>query len=418
MLTYSYTARDKSGQKVSAQIQADSQDAAAKILVDRGLSPLEIEAKQDTSVLGGIKTHIRTKDKIIFSRQLSTLVNAGLPLSQSLRNVRNQTHSKPLKEVIDQVIISVESGSSFADSLAKFPRVFDNVYISLVAAGEASGTLDVSLERLANKQEKDAEILSKIRGAMIYPFLVLLVLFAVIVFMLTTILPQVENFYKTIPGASLPLITTVLLKVSHLIIHFWWLFIILLGITFFSFFKWTRQAAGRAFLDRLKLKMWPFAQLFEKVYMARFARTGSTLVAAGLPIIKMLNTTAEAISNVHVEKDVLKAAEQVKGGKSLSESLRGGQYFLDLVPDMIEIGEQSGTMENMLTKVADYYEKEVDNQIKAISTLIEPLLMVVVGIMALLVVAAVLLPIYSLAGKNLFSAPSSSPSNVQNVQTK
>lgn len=402
MQTYVYTAHDtKTGQKITAEVEADSEASAAKLLVERGLTPLDIKPKVQKTSLGSLRNRVPAKQKVLFSRQLSTLINAGLPLVQSLKSVGDQTHNAALKTIINGVISDVEGGGTLSDSLAKYPRVFDEVYVSLVAAGETSGTLDKSLERLANQQEKDAEIIAKVRGAMIYPILVLVVLAAVVIFMLTTILPQVQNLYASLPGAKLPFVTNILLSVAHFLIKFWWLLLLLLVVTGIFTTRWARTVSGKSTIDELKLHMWPLKDLFRKLYMARFARTGSTLVASGIPMIKMLNTTAKAVGNVHVAASIDKAAEQVRTGKNLSDSLKGDPNFLELVPDMIRIGEQSGSLESMLNKTADYYEKEVDNQIKSISTIIEPALMVVVGVIALIVVAAVLLPIYSLAGKNL-----------------
>jgi type IV pilus assembly protein PilC len=403
MLTYTYTARNaKTNEIVKAELEAANEQAAAKLLIDRGLSPVDIQLKQQqTGVLARFRNRINTKQKVIFSRQLATMVNAGLPLVQSLNTVRGQTKSPSLKAVINSVIQDVEAGSNFSDALARHPRVFNNVYVSLVAAGEASGTLDAALERLANQQEKDAEIVGKVRGALVYPAMVILVLIGVMVFMMTTVLPQVQTIYKGLPGAKLPFVTTILLDAANFIIHFWWIVILVIGIGSFLLVRWTRTDAGTLIVDDLKLKIPLLGPLFSKVYMARFARTGSTLVASGVPMIKMLNTTADAVGNVHVAASINKATEQVKGGKALSDSLKDDPYFLDLVPDMIHIGEQAGALQDMLSKVADYYEKQVDEQIKSISTIIEPALMIIVGIIALVIVAAVLLPIYSLAGKNL-----------------
>jgi type IV pilus assembly protein PilC len=401
MLTYTYVALNgQTGEKIQADIEAENVQAAAKLLVERGLSPLEIDVKKEKSSLGGLRSRVPTKQKVLFSRQLSTLINAGLPLVQSLRTVRQQTRNRTLEEIIGKVISDIEAGSSFADALAKYPRVFNDVFTSLIAAGEASGTLDVSLERLATQQEKDAEIVSKVRGAMVYPILVLVVLFGVIIFMMTTVLPQVETLYKNLPGAQLPFVTKILLGVAHFLVHFWWLITIILIVGAVFLVRWVRTEAGRRAFDNLKIHMWPISQLFMKLYMARFARAGATLVGSGVPMIKMLNTTAEAVGNVHVAESIYKVADAVKGGKTLSETIKGDPHFLPLVPDMVHIGEQSGQLEGMLGKIADYYEKEVDNEIKTISTVIEPALMVVVGVIALGVVAAVLLPIYSLAGKS------------------
>lgn len=402
MQTFIYTARDtKTGKKITAEVEADSDKIAARLLNERGLAPLEIKPKGETGTARGLLKRIPTKDKVIFSRQLSTLMNAGLPLVQSLNTVKGQTGNNALKEVIGKVVAEVETGSSLANALGQHPKVFDNVYVSLVAAGEASGTLDVSLARLADQQEKDKEIISKIRGALIYPAIVLLVLVGVVVFMLTSVLPQVQNLYSGLPDAKLPALTSGLLALSDLILKFWWIILLLVIVGGYLGFRWSRTPGGRRWLDHFKMTAPAIGPLYMKLYMARFARVSATLVGSGVPMIKMLATTAEAVDNIHIEESIARATEQVKGGKSLSQSLSGDSNFLDLVPNMINIGEQSGSLDKMLAKLADYYEKEVDNQIRSISTVIEPALMVVVGIITLIIVAAVLLPIYSLAGKNL-----------------
>lgn len=403
MQTFSYEAIDsKTGQKSSAKIEAESEKAAAKTLTERGLAPLEIKsAEASNSGINSILDRIKTKDKVLFSRQLSTLVNAGVPLVQSLHQVSTQTSSKKLKDIIDKIIIDVEGGSALAGALSRYPKVFNLVYTSMVAAGETSGTLDVSLERLANQQEKDADVISKVRGAMIYPAIVLLAMLAVLIFMLTTVLPQVKNLYKGIPGATLPLVTRALMSVSSFFTHFWWLIFIIVVFGGIYVFRWAKTPQGKKTADRLKMRLWPIGPLFMKLYMARFARTGGTLVASGVPMLEMLDVTADAVDNVHIADSIHKAAEKVKGGKSLADALEGDPNFLGLVANMIHIGEQSGALEDMLDKLATYYEKEVDNEIKAVSTIVEPVLMIFIGIIAIIIVAAVLLPIYNLAGQNL-----------------
>lgn len=400
MITYVYTALDaKSGKKIRAEVEADNEQAAARLLTDRGLAPLEIKVKPQRGSVLSFLGRVRTKQKVIFSRQLATFANAGLPLVQSLRSLSGQTKNKKFKEAIDKIVNDVEGGSSLSDAMARHPDVFDSVYVNMVAAGETSGTLDLALQRLADQQEKDAEVMSKVRGAMVYPLIILLAIMGLVIFMMTTVLPQVQVLYNQIPGAQLPFITSLLLFIGQAIVSFWWLFILLLGVAVFIFLHWRRTNSGRQVLDRLKMRLWPIGRLFMKVYMARFTRVSSTLVGSGMPLLKMLNTAGDAIGNVHIAESLKKAAEQVKGGKSLSESLAGDPNFLDLVPQMIQTGEQSGALEGMLDKVATYYEKEVDNEIKTVSTIIEPVLMITVGIIALIVVAAVLLPIYSLVGK-------------------
>lgn len=402
MLTFTYEARNAAtGQKIKAQVQADTQQAAVKLIREQGLTPLTVELEKSNT---SRRLHrIKSKDRVLFSRQLSTLINAGLPLVQSLRNVGEQTTNKSLKIVISQIITDVEAGTPFNISLGKFPEVFNRVYVSLVAAGEASGTLDLALERLADQQEKDADIISKVRGAMVYPLIVLLVMIAVMGFMIIKVLPQVQSIYAGLPGVSLPLVTRILLAVSHFITHFWWIVIIIIALCVFFGTRWARTLGGRSVIDEFKMKAWPVGPLFMKMYMARFARTGTTLVSSGVPLIQMLEITSEAVDNVHISKSIRNAIEKVKGGKALSDSIAKDPNFLELVPNMLHIGEQSGALETMLAKVADYYEKEVDNEIKTISTVIEPVMMVIMGIMALTIVAAILLPIYGLVNQAGFS---------------
>lgn len=403
MISFKYIARDpSSGKKINAEVQAESEQAAAKLIKDQGLAPIEITPVGAGGMgIGKFFHKVKTKDKILFSRQLSTLINAGLPLVQSLRSVGSQTTSEPFKVIINNVITDVEAGSSFSGALEKHPAVFNQVFISLVAAGEASGTLDRALERLSVQQEKDAEVLSKVRGAMVYPIIVILVMLAVVGFMIVSVLPQVEVLYSGLPGASLPFITRALLALSHFLIDFWYIFLIIVGIAAFLGSRWIKTLGGRRLIDKAKMKMWPVGPLFMKLYMARFARTGTTLVASGVPIIQVLEITAESINNVHVAESINRAISQVKGGKSLADSLESDSNFLDLVPNMLRIGEQSGAVEQMMAKIAEYYEKEVDNQIKTISTIIEPVLMVLLGIFAFIIVAAVLLPVYGLAGQTI-----------------
>lgn len=404
MLSFAYTARDPaSGKKIKSTLQADNEGAAAKLIQQEGLAPIEIRMVDvgGNSPLSKLRDRIRTKDKIIFSRQMSTLINAGLPLVQSLRNVGDQTESKAFKVVINQIIADVEGGASFSNALKKHPGVFDNVYTSLIAAGEVSGTLDKALIRIANQQEKDAEIMAKVRGAMVYPAVVIFVMLVVVGFMIVKVLPQVEVIYKDLPGASLPFITKALLAVSHFTTKYWWLVLIFILFSMFATTRWARTVGGRDVIDKFKMTAWPIGTLFTKLYMARFARTGTTLVSSGVPLIQMLEVVAQSINNVHVERSVMRAIEKVKGGKSLADALEGDPNFLPLVPNMLRIGEQSGSLEDMLEKTADYYEKEVDNQVKTISTIIEPLLMVMLGVVAFIIVAAVLLPIYGLAGKDI-----------------
>ena len=406
MQLYTYTAKNpETGDEVKAAIQAESEQAAASLIHKEGLVPIKITAEGEGGIhipLPGRKK-VKIKDKVLFSRQLSTLINAGLPLVQALRQVLTQTQNKNLKVVLEQVIADVEAGDAMSVAIAKHPNVFTQIYVSMVEAGETSGTLDKSLERLALQQEKDADVISKVRGALVYPIIVLMVMIGVVSYMLVTVLPQVKILYEGTPGgvAKLPPVTKVLLAVSEVLQHHWWVILIILGILAFVTTKWARTGPGKEVVDKAKMRMPGFGKLFMKMYMARFARTSSTLVASGVPLIRVLEITAKAVNNVHIERSINRATEQVKSGKALSDSISGDPNFLPLVPGMLHIGEESGASEQMLSKVAEYYEKEVDDEIKAISTIIEPFMMILMGISALIIVAAVLLPVYSLTGENL-----------------
>ncbi|HSX48148.1 MAG TPA: type II secretion system F family protein [Candidatus Nanoarchaeia archaeon] len=400
MVTFVYTAKNlDTGEMVKAEVQADSDQSAAKLLMGQRLYPISIEPKDVGGLMALVPfvNHIGYKDRVIFTRQLATLINAGLPLVQSLRTVRDQVTNKPLQLIIDDIIASVEGGKSLAAAFALHPDVFNVVYVNLVAAGESSGTLDKALERLATQQEKDAAILSKIRSALIYPFIVLIVMVGVVIFMLTTVLPQIGSLYKDL-GKQLPPLTAALLAVSNFIVNQWYLALIILAGIGYGFYYFFKSEKGKRLADTFKLKMPLFGQLFRKMYMARFARTLGTLVATGVPLLESLNIVKNAVNNSLVADSVEKASIKVKGGKSLSSSLENDPNFLRLVPQMIAIGERSGAMDDMLDRVATFYEDEVDEQVKNISTVIEPAMMVILGITVGLIIASILLPIYSLIG--------------------
>jgi type IV pilus assembly protein PilC len=303
-----------------------------------------------------------------------------------------------MKSVIDDILASVEAGSSLSDSFSKHPDVFDKVYLSLVAAGEISGTLDESLRRIAMQQEKDAAMMSKIRGALTYPMIVLLVIFAVIGFMLFSVVPQVEKLYKDLKE-EVPLLTQIMIGSANFLINFWWvvLLVVVLGAWFFK--QWLKTESGIHFAALFKLNVPIFNPLFRKLYMARFSRTGQLLLSTGVSMNDMLTITADAVNNVIIKQSIDEANKLVQSGKNLSDSLRDKDYVLLLVPQMISIGEQSGKIDEMLGKTAQVYEDELDEQIKAISTMIEPLLMVVLAVVAGGLIGAILVPIYALVNK-------------------
>ena len=397
MKKYTYEARDNATSKVvKSVVQADSENSAAKLLIELGFAPLYIkEVDEDGNIIGRITGRITTKDRIVFTRQLATLIGAGLPLSQSMRTVLDQTENKRLQTVIQEIIADVEGGRQLSESFGKHPEVFDKVFIALVSAGEASGTLDDALKRVAAQQEKDAAMMSKIKGALTYPIIVLFVIFGVMGFMLFTVVPQVEKLYEDL-NQELPFLTQVMVNAAAFGQSFWWLILIVLGVGIYFLVQYLKTEQGIKMADGLKLNMPLFGVMFRKLYMARFTRTAQTLLSTGVSMLDMLRISADAVNNTYISKSINRAAEKVKGGKTLSSALKPEEYIMTMVPQMINIGEQSGRIDEMMGKTAQVYEDELDEEIKTISTAIEPALMVVLAVMAGSMVGAILLPIYSL----------------------
>lgn len=399
MLTFDYTARDTTTNKViKSTVQAESERSAAKLLMAQGIVPLEIiEQTKKGNIVSQFTNRISAKDRIIFTRQLATLINAGLPLAQSLRTLSDQTQNKRLVAIINDIIVSIEGGSALSVAFGRHPDVFNDVYLALIAAGEVSGTLDEALEHIANQQEKDAELLSKVRGALVYPIIVLVVIIGVVAFMLFTVMPQIQRLYHDL-HKDLPLVTAVLVGASQFAISFWWLLLLIAATLIYFLKRYIDTDAGRAAFDTFKINMPLFGPMFRKLYMARFTRTGQTLMATGVPMLEMLRIAARSVNNVPVARAIMRAADKVKGGKALSAALKNEQVILSLVPQMISIGEQSGGIDKMMGKAATYFENELDTTVRSISTAIEPVLMVVLALIAGLMVMAILLPVYGLIG--------------------
>lgn len=400
MIDFVYTAKDREADKeVKGRIQADSEQAAANILIGKKLYPINIAPATGTGINRSINlfNKVSSKNRVIFTRQLATLVKAGLPISQALATAISQVNDKNFQQILQKIAASVEGGTSLADSFAQYPAVFNQVYVSLVHAGEESGTLDDALERLADQQEKEQQIVSKIRGAFIYPALVLATIIAVVIFMFVSVLPQIVGLYEELKK-ELPILTRIMFSITQTVIKFWPLFLLLLIATIFGIRAYIRTPKGREQFDRLKMRVPVFGTLFRKVYMARFSRTMASLVNSGVPLLEGLKTSSEAINNVVLKKEVVDAADQVKNGKSLSSALENAKHFLPLVPQMIKVGEESGSMGDMLDKVASFYEEEVDQTVKNLSTVIEPVMMIILGVMVMFIIVAILYPVYSLVG--------------------
>lgn len=398
MKRFTYKAKEtKTGRIVTGDIQAESEYAAGRLLISQGLSPQKVREEKKGGLLSRFTEKVSAKQRIIFTRQFATLIGAGLPLSDSLQMVAEQTQDKPTRAMIEDILAQVEGGKTLYEAFSKYPDVFNRLYLSLVAAGEASGTLDQSLKRLADQQEKDANMMSKIRGALTYPAIVLLVIVVVIVFMMVAVVPEVEKLYQDM-GKEVPVMTQILIGASNFVMDFWWLILVLLVIVVWFVSQFRKTAVGQRWGAIIKLNVPFFKGLFQRLYNARFARTAQMLLSAGVPMLEAIHISSEAMNNVILEKEMEEVAEMVRSGKPLSAGLKGKDYILPLLPQMAATGEQSGKIDDMLGKAAKVYEDELDERVAALSTMIEPILMVALALVAGGIVGAVLMPIYQLVG--------------------
>ena len=394
MKRFTYRAKEQgSGRPLKGTIQAESERMAGKLLLDRGYVPESL--KEVGGGIGEKLNKVTAKDRITFTSQFSTLIGAGLPLAQSLRTVAEQTISKPMKAVIEEILVDVEAGRSLGDAFGKHPDVFNNVYMSLIRAGEVSGTLDTSLKRIARQEEKDAKIASSIKGAMAYPIIAFVAIIMVFIYMTVQVVPQVENLYISL-DQKLPALTQALVNIKNFIFGFWWLVIILIGVLVVVLGQFKKTTPGIKMSATLKLNL-PFVKgLFLLLYNSRFARISQILLSTGVSVLDTLKISGESTNNILVQQSIERATEKVKSGRTLSESIKDQPYIMPLISQMAAIGEQSGKMDEMLGKAAQVYEDELDEKIAAISTLIEPILMLALAGMAGVLVGGVLFPIYSL----------------------
>lgn len=414
MLDFQYKAKDKTtGRIIVGSIQADNEMAAGKLLLKQDLYPLEMKPKKTSAFSTTATTgKVKAKHKVVFTRQMATLIKAGLPVASALNSSMSQVEDKRMKSIIFKLSKSVEGGTSFSESLAQFPENFNTIYISMVQAGEASGNLEITMERLALQLEKEAEITSKVKGALIYPAIVMVVILLVMGFMMTSVVPQIAELYKSF-NKPLPWITSVLMFMSDLITKWWFITLPAVVAIIYGIMSYFKTPTGKKNIARAKITMPPANQLFIKMYMARFARTLGSLVASGIPILESLKLVSDSLNNEILKAEVEILAEEVKSGRALSEALQKTEYFLPLVSQMIKVGEDSGTMSEMLDRLASFYENEVDQAVKNISTIIEPALIVVMGGMVVLMIIGILYPVYNLVGQDLGN-PSGATSTTTN----
>lgn len=403
MPVYEYTALDSGGKSIKGILDADSSTSARQKIKSGGHYPIEIkETKPKKQKKKGQFSHplqfgqrVKQQEVHIATRQLATLLGAGIPLVPALNGLIEQTTNKSLKTIIAQIKDAVNEGNSLTHALADHPRLFSRIYINMVKAGEASGSLDVVLERLAEFGENQQALKSRITAALIYPIFMALVGTVVLFLLITFIVPSITSVFEGTDQA-LPLPTILLITTSDFLQHYWWLLVLVL-VSFFIGIKFYLQTKeGRHLWDRLKLTLPGLKDLNTKIASARFGRTLSSLLNSGVSLVASLQIVKNIINNVLLADIIDDACEELEKGKSLSQILRGNKWFTPMLVQMISVGEQSGALEKMLEKAAESYEKEVEVKILALTSMIEPVMILVMGVVVSFIVISILLPIFEM----------------------
>lgn len=403
MAKFQYVASSDKNKTTTGVIEATDEAAVIAALAKQNLRPLSVTpAKAEsafslTKLLGSDK--VKSDDLVIFTRQLAAMVGAGVPLLRSLSSLEAHTESAGLKNILVNVIHDVEGGSTLGDALDKYPAVFSDVYVNMVRAGEAAGILDEILKRLALQQEKNATIRKKIKSAMAYPMVLMVITVVAFFGLMFFVIPQIGAILKDLGGedAELPLLTKIMLDISGFMLNWWFIIIPVIGIGIFFLIKYIHTPAGRHQFHRFVLKVPAVNSIIRKVVVARFSRTFSALAGAGVSMLEALNVTAHALGNVVYEEALLEAADKVKNGEQLSKVLEAGGLFPAIVAQMLAVGEETGQTDTVLVKVAEFYEEEVDTAINGLSSIIEPVMIVIMGGAVGLIAASVMGPIASLA---------------------
>ncbi len=402
MSKFEYTATGDDQKQHSGMLEAADENAARSSLVRLRLKPVYIKRidKKKGDITIPFLSHpdkVKPKDLVIFTRQLATMINAGVPLVRSLATMQNQTESAGLKKHLTQISHDVEGGMSFADALEKHSNVFNPIYVNMIRAGEAGGILDEILKKLALQQEKDAAIRAKFKSAMTYPIVLITITVLVFIALMTVVVPKVGTIIADLTGGELPTMTKVMLGISTIILKFWYIHLIVIfgGSAYLR--KFLKTPKGREMRDKLLLRLPGIKIIVIKIIVARFSRIFASLMGAGVSVLDSLEITSKALGNVVVERELLAGAKAVANGEQLSISLSQSKIFPPIVSQMMGIGEETGQSDTVLIKVADFYEEEVDAAVDGLSSILEPILIVVMGGMVGLIAASVIGPISSLA---------------------
>jgi len=401
MPKYAYRAKGGPRELLQGVIEAESQEAALRQLDRLGYYPLSVEETRSTpsSELPSIafRKKISLRDVTLFTRQLSDLLGSGIPLVRSLDILFRQTENESLRRLIEDIGGFVRDGGVFSKGLARHPKVFSSLYTSLVEAGEVSGALEGVLSRLSDFGEKEEETRVKVMQALTYPFLICGVGFLTVIFLLTFVIPKIVGLFQDIQ-TTLPLPTRILIAISHAFSSYWWLFLILLPIPILLFKRGRANSPTFLALDRMKLQVPLLGDLIRKSEIARFGRTLGTLIANGIPALRAIEVVSKTVGNQILRQEVERAWREVREGTPLAESLTHGTQFPLFVTNMIAVGEESGSLEKALFKVADAFDREVDRTTKQITTLLEPFMILFVAVLVGFVVVSMLLPIFQLQG--------------------
>jgi len=400
MKRFSYKAKDYKGKVFSGIIEAGEEKQARSLLRERGLVCFSLNPiRQDffREILGKIFNRITLADLATFTRQLSTMITAGLTINEALTILKTQSSSS-LAPVVDDILRAVEGGSSLAEALSRHPKVFNRVYVSLVKAGEAAGVLDEILARLAENLEKQREFQGKVKGAMIYPAIIILGMIVVSTIMMVFVIPKLLSLYQEFQ-AQLPTPTKILIGISNFMVSFWWviLFIVLGGVYFFRGFS--KTPVGRRQIDRFIFSLPIFGNLRNQIVMTEMTRTLGLLVSAGISIIDALNIVSEGVGNSVIEDELKEAAKKVEKGLPLANAIAVYEEFPPIVFQMISVGEETGKLDEVLGKLSRYFESESEQLVKGLTTAIEPLIMIVLGLGVGFLIIAVILPIYNLTSQ-------------------
>lgn len=395
MPSFVWKGRSRNGQSVNGVEIADTRDAAAAAIRRRQIQVTSIREKnREIPLLPRISRRVKEKRIAIFTRQFSVMLDAGLPLVQCLEILGGQEENRTFREIIKATRGDVESGASMADAMRKHPRAFDNLFVNMVAAGEAGGILDVILRRLSTYIEKSVKLKSQVKSALIYPITVTLIAVMVVYIILRFVIPTFTQLFASV-NAELPFITRVVTGASNVVGDYSLPLIIACVIGGVLLSRWYKTHVGRRAIDGLMLKIPIIGMLLRKVAVARFCRTLSTLTSSGVPILDGLEITAKTAGNAVIEDAVMAVRKNVEEGKTISEPLGETKVFPPMVVQMINVGEQTGALDQMLSKIADFYEDEVDTAVSGLMKLIEPIMITVLGTIIGFIVTAMYLPLYS-----------------------